>query len=44
MLEYTRFGLMQELLEKSGEDTASMHEEYAERLNEYLHTLRKMNI
>ena len=44
MLEYTRFGLMQELLEKSGEDTASMHEQYAERLNEYLHTLRKMNI
>ena len=44
MLEYTRFGLMQELLEKKDENEVPMHEQYAERLNEYLQALRKMNI
>ena len=44
MLEYTRFGLIQELLEREDETAGPNHEQYAERLNEYLQTLRKMNI
>lgn len=44
MLEYTRFGLMQELLERESSGATPWHEQYAERFNEYLQTLRKMNI
>ncbi len=44
MLEYTRFGLMQELMERKDENAKPGHEQYAERFSEYLQTLRKMNI
>ena len=41
MLEYTRFGLMQELL---AENSSPFSEQYSERFSDYLQTLRKMNI
>ena len=51
MLEYTRYGLMQELLVQVDNDTSDpaeaatpFYEQYAERISDYLQTLRKMNI
>ncbi|MDO5476651.1 MAG: TetR/AcrR family transcriptional regulator [Eubacteriales bacterium] len=51
MLEYTRFGLLRELLKKEDEaagegpaDKGSLDEIYAQKLSDYIRTLRKMNI
>lgn len=44
MLEYTRFGLLQELLEQQEDSLRPLHEAYAEQLGAFLTTLRKMNI